>query len=156
MGRRRFTPIGETELTYDDTGEVANRNRLTVTSSEGIQFGNRWYFMSQDADEALAIKGRDLGLDGIRVLLYLRSIMEHENAIHVSQKVVCDKLGIHKSNVSKTMKRLVDLGYLSPGPETAGRGAFRLSPTIAWRGNGSAHRRALRERKREATVMEAV
>lgn len=52
----------------------------------------------------------------IHVLLYLHSVLTYGEYRTVLHWHVAEKLHLNRQNVSKTIKRLVELGYLRAGP----------------------------------------
>ena len=74
---------------------------------------------------------RDVGLEVYRVFMYLNARLDFHNIIHVPQVEIAKALGMRAPNVSRAVKKLVDLGILIPGPVAS---AWRLNPQAGWKG----------------------
>ena len=81
-----------------------------------------------------ALSEMDLSKEQYRILMYLFSRLDFDNYLKVTQKDISEKLGLHKSNVSKAIKRLVELDIISVGPMAGHSKTYRLNPRIAHRG----------------------
>ena len=153
MTVRRYIPVGGGAVMDPDTGEISDRVFVAVEArKERSQFGTRWYSMSQDQSLAIARRGHELGLDGFRVMHYMASLLDYENAIVVSQADIAATLGMKRPNVSRAIKRLVEFGVIEKGATVAGMCSYRLSPEVGWKGKASNHRRILAERMKAARL----
>lgn len=69
-----------------------------------------------------------------RVFAYLVSKLDFDNYLKVQQKDICEKLKLNKSNVSKAIKKLVEIDVIAVGPLAGRSRTYRLNPRIAHRG----------------------
>ena len=88
---------------------------------------------------------KDLNGMEMKVFLYLLSLMDFENYIHISQKDIGKELDMHVVNVNKAIKGLREKGYveiIKKGSENY----YRISPEIAWKGSEKSHFKVLKEK----------
>lgn len=136
------------------TGEVLHGAVVLVPERARNQY-RRWLAMSQDAviDALLQLRK----LDELRVFLALLRHLDYDNLVLVSQKRIAEELGMHKSNVSKAIRSLVERGFLVASERIGNVRAYRLSPLVAWKGKAEEHQRAIidfeRERKRRQLTL---
>ncbi len=104
--------------------------------------------MAQGAMETLAAS--DLRGDDFRVLLLLMARLDFENLISLEQTAVAAKLGMDKSNVNRSIKRLITLGVLLEGPKIGRSRTYRLNPNFGWKGSTKNHHKALRTQEKAA------
>lgn len=103
-----------------------------------------WVAMSKTAVDILAedknLKGADF-----RVLFKLVAHLDFENWILVTQAKIGEDLRIRAEHVSKSIRRLVEGGYILKGPKSGLQHAYRLNPEIGWMGSAKRHKIALGE-----------
>ncbi|MFU8899854.1 MAG: MarR family transcriptional regulator, partial [Roseinatronobacter sp.] len=75
--------------------------------------------------------------------------LDFENFIQISQAEIAAELEMQRSNVSRSMKRLIDLGVIRPGPKVGRSLTYQLHPDLAWKGKSKTHHKA-REEARKA------
>ena len=89
-----------------------------------------------------------LNLTDHRVIAVLNAKLDFENWIRISNVEIGDYLGVARPNISVSMKKLVELGIVLPGPAVGNVKTFRLNPAIAWKGSmqqaATERRKALR------------
>lgn len=68
------------------------------------------------------------------ILFVIISQMEYGNYCYITQSYICTETGIPQSNVSKNIKKLVDLKLIFRESTKQGR-ALRVNCLIAWKGN---------------------
>ena len=90
--------------------------------------------MAQTTMQRLNAERKTLGLEGIVVFNALMSRLDFENYIQVSQTEIADELEMQRSNVSRAVKRLVDLGFIRLGPKVGKSYTYQLHPELAWKG----------------------
>ena len=84
-------------------------------------------------ERLVELAGMDLTLYEWKVLAFLLGITDFENWILITQQEIADRTGIHRPDVTKTIKSLVDKGLITV--ERRGRqNAYRLNPLVAWKG----------------------
>jgi len=74
----------------------------------------------------------------------LMARLDFENLISLEQTAVAEKLGMHKQHVSRSIKRLVEIGCLLEGPKIGRSRTYKLNPAYGWKGSGKEHQKALR------------
>ena len=114
-----------------DTGEVLDAGMLVFVPQRAKLKGG-WFMASQEGLATLA--KHDLSSREWRVLAYMMSKLDFENFIHVAQADIVDALALDKGNVSKCVKRLIELGIIIKGPKVGRASTFRLSPDFGWKG----------------------
>lgn len=102
-----------------------------------------WMIAWQEASMELA-KDKRMGLTDWRVLAVLQSRLDYENWIRLSLAEIGEPIGVAKPHVSKSMKKLLELGVVLPGPCVKTVKTYRLNPSIGWKGtlmHGATERR---------------
>lgn len=128
------------------SGELLEGGQLAVIfpkRKNGFQVGG-WVAMSQMALEAVV--RANMGDQVNRTFLMIISVLDFENFISISQAEIADKLGMHRSHVSASFKRLVTEGVLIAGPRVGRSGTYRLNPSYGWKGSARGHTEALADR----------
>jgi biotin operon repressor len=125
-----------------DTGEILDYSLVAMQHKIPNGFAEGWVAMAQGAMEMLAAS--DLRGDDLRVLLLLMARLDFENLIQLEQTLIAEKLGLHKQNVNRSIKRLVDIGCLLEGPKIGRSRTYRLNPSYGWKGSSKNHHKALR------------
>ncbi len=131
-----------------DTGEILDYSLVAMQRKIPNGFAEGWVAMAQGAMEMLAAS--DLRGDDFRVLLLLMARLDFENLISLEQTAVAAKLGMDKSNVNRSIKRLVSIGVLLEGPKIGRSRTYRLNPNYGWKGSSKNHHKALRAQERAA------
>ncbi len=123
-----------------DTGEVFEHlNIYATTPKRRNGYGKRWFAMSMDGVQALAMMRKQLRGEGYAVLLYLLGELDYENEIFVSKTEIAEKLGMQRTNFARAFKKLVDAGIIVEGRKVGNMRAYMLSPEIGWRGEARNH-----------------
>jgi len=105
--------------------------------------GGIFMIIFQDGLEWLSeqnLKGMEM-----KVLLRIMSQLDFDNYWYVEQKYLAEKMGIDQSNLSKAIKKLVNLGILYKDTRE-GKKAYRLNPNIAHKG-GKNYKKTLADYK---------
>ncbi|WP_225380891.1 winged helix DNA-binding protein, partial [Escherichia coli] len=68
----------------------------------------------------------------------------YENFIQVAQADIAEKLEMQKTNVSRSIKGLINLGVIIEGPKIGRSKSYRLNPQFGWKGTVSNHKKALK------------
>lgn len=139
MAKRR---IGGFDL---DTGEIIEGVPVVFAARRKVSFPEQggFFFMSQHATQLLA--EADLGKQDYRVFLGLLTQLDFQNLIAVNQSELAAMLGMQRSHVSRSIKKLRELNVLLAGPKIGVVRSFRLNPNYGWRGSAKSHREALSE-----------
>lgn len=140
MPKVRRGLMGRPDRTFDiETGEVEEGTLIWVPKKEQSQFGTRWFKMAQDTLTRVNAERKTLGLEGIVVFNALMARLDFQNFIHVSQSDIAEELEMKPSNVSRAVKRLVDLGFVRTGPKVGRSFTYQLHPSLVWKGRDKQH-----------------
>ena len=96
------------------------------------RLGGHWVATFQDGLAWMA--EQDMTGEQWRVFAYLVSRLDFDNYLKVQQTDICEKLKLKKPNVSRAIKRLVELNVIAVGPMAGRSKTYRLNPRIAHRG----------------------
>ncbi len=96
-------------------------------------YNTGWFMTSQDALETLA-SDEDISKEAFRILMFLMARLDFENWIQITQKEICERTNIRKSNVSRGISLLEKKGIILRGPKIGRSNAFRLNPYFGWKG----------------------
>lgn len=134
-------------MTKDDAVQTVNRK--TGEKKEGyfvyIAYpkpkitGKRWMMTFQDSLEIIATDD-DMTGQTLKVMLLLMANLEFENYISIKQVAIAQKLNIHKSEVSKAIRLLVEKGIILKVKEGTTVG-YKLNPHYGWKGSVANMRR---------------
>lgn len=106
-----------------------------------------WFIAWQEASMLLAADKR-MNLTDHRVLLVLQAKLDFENWIKLSLADIGEPIGVAKSNVSVSMKKMLEIGVVILGPTSKNVKTYRLNPAIGWKGDlrqgATERRKALR------------
>lgn len=120
----------QTELD-PSTGEIKRQYIITpLKPKTGLKGG--FFLAIQEGFEH--ISKLDLTGEQYKVLTYIMSQLDFENYICLTQKSVCEALGMKKSNVSRSFKKLVAEGIIHEGPKIAQAKTYRLDPNFGFKG----------------------
>lgn len=144
MGQKRMQQI---DL---ESGEIIDGFVAYVAPKRVNGFRKGWVAVSQEPIMLLAQAG--LGAQDYRVLLMMLAKLDFDNLLVVNQTEVADELGMQKSNVARSINRLVDMGVLLKGPKIGVHRSYRLNPRFGWKGSAESHKKALRERMNAARI----
>ena len=89
----------------------------------------------QDSIKLIATD-KDMTGQTLKVMLLLMSGLEFENYIAIKQVAIARELGMHKVDVSKAMKLLVEKGIILKVKEGSTTG-YKLNPNYGWKGRVS-------------------
>jgi len=116
-----------------ETGEVLEGG-IPIYVGSKIKWRENWFMGIQEAFIALA-KDKEIRGRTRSVLDYLFGKLGFENYICITQQEISDELGIAKSNISSSIKILLEKGIILPGPKLGRTSAYRLNSGYGWRGN---------------------
>jgi len=114
------------------TGERKDGYFVYVAYPKPKITGNRWIMTFQDSLITIA-KDKEFTGPAKTVLFFLMGNLEFENYIHIKQVDVAKELEMHKTDVSKAMKLLVNKGIIMKVKEGATSG-YKLNPHYGWKG----------------------
>lgn len=146
----RFQQLPDGSLLDKETGEILDQSRGTfVFVPSRIKIKEGWFMAFQDAFESLA-KDKDLWGQPTAILHFLMSRLNFDNYIALEQKEISDKLNVDKSDVSRSVKKLIDKGIIEKGPRLGKSWSYKLNPFYGWKGRV---KNLKDERKRRLTVV---
>lgn len=123
-----------------ETGEDLGGFVAVIRPKQKSAF-ERHFTMNQAALEILA---KTLTGEQFKVLLILLASLDYENFIQVAQADIAEKLSMQKTNVSRGVKSLIEIGVILEGPKIGRSRSYRLNPQFGWKGTVSNHRKALK------------
>lgn len=123
-----------------ETGEDLGGFVAVVRPKQKSAF-ERHFTMNQAALELLA---KTLTGEQFKVLMMLLASLDYENFIQVAQADIAEKLEMQKTNVSRSIKGLINLGVIIEGPKIGRSKSYRLNPQFGWKGTVSNHKKALK------------
>lgn len=151
MAQKRLTQVDA------DTGEVMDDGFVAyVVPKRQNGFGGRWMAMSQDGMVWLSrgvlgklaterkLSGQDLG-----VFLCLLGHLDYENHILTPQSEMAEKVGMLRSNFSRSISRLVEIGIVEKGPKIGRMVSLKLNPEYGWKGSAKNHVVALDQLRKD-------
>ena len=153
MALKQVVQVGDSkrpDVVDATTGEVLEHGFTAVLFPKTRSpFGTRFLTMAQDAISTLAKQRKDLGEEGFAVFLAMVGQMSYENHILVPQAELAKELGMQRPNVSRAIRKLLDLGVIEKGPKVGRVHSYKLSSSYGWKGSARNHVIALdQERKR--------
>jgi predicted transcriptional regulator len=131
--------LGSVDL---ETGEILPHVLVAMQQKIPNGFAEGWVAMAQEPMVELAVNIKSV--DDWRVLSVLLGYLDFENHIRIEQTAVAEKLGMHRQNVNKAIKRLLVLGVVVEGPKVGRSRTYRLNPAYGWKGSSANHQKALR------------
>ncbi|EDE7522522.1 MarR family transcriptional regulator [Salmonella enterica subsp. enterica serovar Enteritidis] len=123
-----------------ETGEVLGGFVAVIRPKQKSAF-ERHFTMNQAALELLA---KTLTGEQFKVLMMLLASLDYENFIQVAQADIAEKLEMQKTNVSRSIKGLINLGVIIEGPKIGRSKSYRLNPQFGWKGTVNNHKKALK------------
>lgn len=143
-----------------DDEEQQVHNVVVVVAKKHLATGlGGWGIFWQEASMNIAADKR-LNLTDHRVLAVLNAKLDFENWIRISQQEIADFLAVKRPNISVSMKKLVKMSIVVPGPPVKNVKTFRLNPAVAWKGSmqqaATERRKALRLVKGGKSDMPAI
>ena len=123
-----------------ETGEDLGGFVAVIRPKQKSAF-ERHFTMNQAALELLA---KTLTGEQFKVLMMFLASLDYENFIQVAQADIAEKLEMQKTNVSRSIKGLINLGVIIEGPKIGRSKSYRLNPQFGWKGTVSNHKKALK------------
>ena len=149
----------------DDDSDVAVP--VYLTKPKNRTYKERWaiMFLTDDTDDNYEESGvslfeqsvaNKLNLTDYRVRDYVFCRIGIGNYVHFSQTEAAKKLGIAQPNISRSIKKLVQLGIILEGPREGNFCTYQVNPAVLYAGSISngvkAKKDIVRQRKDGATV----
>jgi hypothetical protein len=80
------------------------------------------------------VKNETLTLSDYRIELYLMATIGFGNFVLVNQAELARELNLDKQTVHRSIKRLIALNILIPGPKSGKSNTYSLSPALCYMG----------------------
>jgi hypothetical protein len=144
-----MTKDDKVQTVNSKTGEIKDGYFVYIPYPKPKITANRWIMTFQDSLKLIATD-KDMTGQTLKVMLLLMSDLEFENYITIKQVAIAKELGIHKVDVSKAMKLLVEKGIILKVKEGSTTG-YKLNPNYGWKGKASNM-----QKERERIVKERV
>jgi hypothetical protein len=135
---------GSYTLVENDEDGRAQPVFLFAPKRHAVEGAGDWIISWQDSLMTLA-KDRRLNLTDWRVIAVLQARLDYDNWIRISHSEIGLEIDVARPNVSKSMKRLTEIGVLLVGPSSGNITTYQLNPTFGWKGGlrkGAKERRA--------------
>lgn len=128
------------------TGEILKDSVLALLPKKKIQngFGKGWFAMNQGALDAFiksGLKGRDY-----EVLFSILKTLDFNNYIQLCQANICKELNMKAPHVTRSIKKLIEIGALKEGPKVGKSKTYILDCEFGWKGNAKNHHEAIRKK----------
>ena len=125
-----------------NTGDIKDGAFVYCPKKQYSSFsGDGFVVMSQVRASMLA--SSDLSKTTFRVLMKLISILDMDNLIAINQNEIATEMGIHKSDFSRSIKKLLDEEILIEGAKLGQHKSYRLNSYYGWKGSTENHNSAL-------------
>lgn len=146
MHKRR---IGNVDL---DSGEIFEHvNIVAFTPKRRNGFVEGWVAVSVvEINGLLATKRKELGGEGLSVLLYLIANMEVENRVMANKTILGRAIEMDPRAVRRAFAKLLDGNFIREDEPIQGVKTYVVSPEIAWKGAARNHVTALAEFRKDA------
>jgi biotin operon repressor len=132
-----------------ETGEVLGGSFVYLEPrKQRNYFSEGWLAMAQAAAKTFAKHRKELGEEGLAVLLMLISELDFENHILVNQAAIGREIGMARQSVQQAIKKLIELGAIAEGPKKGQSRSYKLNPEFAWKGSIQNHAKAVAENKK--------
>lgn len=131
-----------------ETGEVLEGVLVWMPRKRKSPF-ERHFTMNQAGLLTLA---KNLTGEQLKVLLTLLADLDYENYIQITQLDIAEKLEMKKTNVSRSVKALIELGVVLEGPKVGRSKTYRLNEQFGWKGTIPNHNKALKKRMAQSGI----
>jgi hypothetical protein len=131
------------------TGEIIGNALIVVPKKYYNAFVDGWVAMAQPALDLLA--DSDLTGEELKVLLKLLGRLDFENFLLINQSELAKSMGIQRTNVNRSIRRLLEMEILLEGPKVGPLRTYRLNPTFGWKGSAKNHQNVVKLDKKKAS-----
>ena len=143
MQQSKSTVISDVRVTVEANGD--SNTKISVQERKKEPYSSPWGFI--DFNElAFLLSNKSITREAFFVLSLLLKIMEYENKITISQTWIAKKLEIHKTQVNRSFKNLIENGVLFKEIDEFDRKFYRVNPDICWRGSSASLNRYRKQR----------
>jgi hypothetical protein len=116
-----------------DTGEILDGVPILVSPKKRY-ISEDYTIVFLEAMQSIATD-KTLGAQEFRVLAYLISMLGTENNFKAfNQTQIGVEIGMHKTHVNRSIKRLIEKGIIIKGAHIGKGFVYGLNPNFAWRG----------------------
>jgi len=145
---------GQYNLVKEGDDEAVNAHPVYLFAPDKKKFvdGNGGWFIQWQETTMLLARNKDLTLTDWRVIAVLQAKLDFDNYVRLSQREIGREIDVAQPNVAASMKRLIGLDVILPGPSTRGVRTYRLNPKMLFKGT---LRNAVKQR-REAPQLTVV
>lgn len=133
MHREEDIRSGLYEL-VDNEGEHQPVYLHAPNKRKGLDRLGGWVISWQESTMQLA-QDKRLNLTDWRVIAVLQAKLDFNNWIRISHAEVANMINVARPNISVSMKKLLEIGVLLPGPSVKSVKTYRLNPTVGWKGD---------------------
>jgi DNA-binding MarR family transcriptional regulator len=106
---------------YNKPGKHLKQEHLRLFSGEIIEIA----------------KDRDLNFTDLRVLMAVIGLMRFDNVLKASKDEIGKQINIERPNVSKSIKKLVEKGFLTPIDNEGPKIIYMVNPDLAFKARAS-------------------
>jgi hypothetical protein len=121
----------------DDGDETTKRQPVYLYAPNKQDYASSvggWGVFWQEGTMLLA-RDKRLTLTDWRVMAVLQARLDFENWIRLSHAEIGEQIDVARPNVSNSMKRLLGMQVVLPGPSVKQVRTYRLNPLFAWKGD---------------------
>lgn len=118
-----------------DTGEVLNEGVPIFKQAKFKNFSQDYMVMFLSTFKNIALDAT-IKQEELRVLLYIISMTEMKNWVHLQQKDIATALEMKTPNVNRAIKKLIERGLIESTVQTGKSKNYRIPINIGWRGPG--------------------
>lgn len=115
----------------DEEGNVAYYARIADTAKKN-KIGGNW--MATFLDGLRWMAHQDLTGEQWKVFATICSMIDFDNYIRVNQTALAKELHTNQANVSRSIKKLIDLDIITEGPRAGLYKTYMLNPNIGIKG----------------------
>lgn len=164
---RIFDSIPDGHITGSVWGTVEETKEDVVipvylTKPKAKKYEARWLLLWQDEATQTGVSMIEQAIDGrltatdYRVRDYMLCKVGIGNFVHFNQSEAGRVLGIDQAHISRSVKKLVDMGIVLEGPKAGKFHTYQLNPALAFSGglgNGiNARKDIIKQRANGATI----
>ena len=116
----------------DEYGNVAYYAKLPSSAKKNKIGGDMWMALFQESLKW--ISELDLSKNDLKVFLAMCSVVDFENYIRINQSELAKKLHTDQGNISRSIKKLLELNIITEGPRAGLNKTYMLNPNIGIKG----------------------
>lgn len=123
-----------------NTGEELQGTPFFAPSKQNYSYKG-WMAMNLEAEEFFATHIKSI--DDFRVLSALKARLDYDNYLAISQTEIAQKLGMKQPNVSRSIKRLIEMTIIKKGPSVGKSVTYVFNPQMGYRGKARSQIKAV-------------